>query len=279
MCKTLCDAFFIWKVRYKVWFAIHLSVYLSVCLFVCLTAYLSTYLSIMLTLLLPPVCVCSPSSAVSVPAILQRHSRLPGVRHLHMHHLWITWPRGHMAQVLYSLICSTALWPMAQTGKHWVLNSAGPSEMKDVCEHKLRANIYVKFTSISRQLEPPCCRILDSGWGNMFQMCSQTCITLGTDEGQVSKTWRWVPNYPDVMSRERSFHSWRDARFKPPSSRSQICVGGVQMLHIHFADSWKSSLDSYWPDSSDSELMFCWQASKSVDLSLKVTLTQPNSVL
>jgi len=45
------------------------------------------------------VCVRSPSGVVGVPAVLQRHRRLPGVRHLHLHDLRISWPRGHMAQV------------------------------------------------------------------------------------------------------------------------------------------------------------------------------------
>lgn len=124
----------------------------------------------MLTLLLPPVCVCSPSSAVGVPAILQRYSRLPGVSHLHMCHLWISWPCGHMVQVLSSLICSGALWHVARPGKHWALKFAGPSEMKDGCEHELTANISVKFKNINQRLKPPCYRILDCGWGNMFQM-------------------------------------------------------------------------------------------------------------
>lgn len=41
----------------------------------------------------------SASSAVGVPAVLQRHGRLPGVRHLHLHHLGIAGPAGHVAQV------------------------------------------------------------------------------------------------------------------------------------------------------------------------------------
>lgn len=43
----------------------------------------------------------SPSGAVGVPAVLQRHCRLPGIRHLHLHHLRIPRPCGHMAQVLF----------------------------------------------------------------------------------------------------------------------------------------------------------------------------------
>lgn len=173
---------------------IYLSIYLS--------NYLPTYLSTNhVNSSLPScLCVCSSSSAVGVPAILQRHSRLPGVSHLHVHHLWISWPCGHMAQVLSSLVCSAALWHVARTGKHWALKSAGPSEMNDGCEPELTANISVKFENINQQLEPPCCRILGSGWGNVFQMLSQTSMTLGTDKGQVSKTWRCVLNYLKVLA-------------------------------------------------------------------------------
>lgn len=60
-------------------------------------------------------CACSPAGVISVPAILQRHSWLPGVSHLYLHHLWISWPCGHMAQVpSTSLIPSVGLWHTAQ---------------------------------------------------------------------------------------------------------------------------------------------------------------------
>ena len=57
---------------------------------------------------------CSASGAVSVPAIIQCYSRQPGVCHLHLHHLWIPWPRGHMAQVPSAfLIPAIGLWQTA----------------------------------------------------------------------------------------------------------------------------------------------------------------------
>lgn len=59
--------------------------------------------------------VCSPSGVVRVPAILQCHSRQPGVSHLYLHHFWISRPSGHMAQVpSTSLIPRVGLWHTAQ---------------------------------------------------------------------------------------------------------------------------------------------------------------------
>ena len=58
---------------------------------------------------------CSPSGAVGVPAVLQRNSGLPGISHLYLHHLWISWPCGHMAQVpsTHLIACSSVrLWKL-----------------------------------------------------------------------------------------------------------------------------------------------------------------------
>lgn len=66
------------------------------------------------------LCVHSPSGAVSVPAVLQCHSWLQGTGHLYMHHLWISWSRGHMAQVLSpALISRIVLRHAASSERFW----------------------------------------------------------------------------------------------------------------------------------------------------------------
>lgn len=145
----------------------------------CVACILSTHPPVMVTLLLSPVYVCSPSSAVGIPAILQCHCGLPGVSHLHVHHLWISWPWGHMAQVPLSLIRSAALWHVAQAGKQFALKSARPWKMKDGCKPKLTPNISFKIKTINQLLEPPCYGIFDPGWGIALQMWSQTLMKWG----------------------------------------------------------------------------------------------------
>lgn len=61
-------------------------------------------------------CFHSPSGAIGVPAVLQRHRWLPGVGHLHLHHLRIPRPRGHMAQVPPPLLWYPSVRRLARRG-------------------------------------------------------------------------------------------------------------------------------------------------------------------
>lgn len=264
--------FFIWKVRYKVWFAIHLSVYLSVYLHVYLPICLSCWLfsSLLFVSAVPPVLSVFQQS-FNATADYQESVTFTCITSgspdpvVTWHRYFPPWYAALLSDPWLRQgfkICRTVtdegcLWTQVESKYfcqiHEHQSAAGTSLLQDsglwLREHVPGVLTNMHDTGDWWRAGPK-----DLTMGSKWSRCNA--------EGE---------KFPPV--------GWWDARFKPPSSRSQTCVGGVQMLRIHFADSWKSSLDSYWPDSSYSDLMFCWQASKSADLSIKVTLTQPDSVL
>lgn len=52
----------------------------------------------------------SSSGSVSAAAVLQRHRRLPGVRDVHLHHVWLPRPSGDLVLVGNSNVCQETLW-------------------------------------------------------------------------------------------------------------------------------------------------------------------------
>lgn len=71
----------------------------------------------------------SAPSAVRVPAVLQRHCWRPRIGYLCLHHVWIPWARGHLAQVR----CTS---PMPS--KHYAFETVGTSQTQGILEYVTR---------------------------------------------------------------------------------------------------------------------------------------------